>query len=270
MADHGLSEAELSARFLAMSGIVRELGHLAEKYFADQAALGTTMKGDQDFLTVADGEVEALFRKRIAEAFPTDAVMGEEMGGGDSARLWIIDPIDGTANFARGDRHWCISVGFVAGGVPELGIIHAPALGETFLARRGQGATLNGKPIRVAATTNIRQATIEFGWSSRLPNKPYIDAVARLFDAGAHVKRSASGALGLAHVAAGRTDAYGELHINPWDVAAGLVIAGEAGARVNDFCTGDWLGDGNPILAVTPALWDQVLEASGMAPHPSV
>jgi myo-inositol-1(or 4)-monophosphatase len=266
MAKAPLSAADLAARFHAMAGITQELGYLANGYFNNQASLGTRMKGFQDYLTEADGAVEALFRQRIADAFPGDAVMGEEMGGGTSSdHLWIIDPIDGTANFARGDRQWCVSISFLAQGMPELGMIHSPALGEMFMAQRGKGATLNGKPIKVADTTDIRRSTIEFGWSSRLPAEPYLAALARLYAAGVNVKRSASGALGLAHVAMGRTDAYGELHINSWDVAAGLVIAAEAGARINDFCTGEWLTKGNPILVVTPALWDVVHEASGIA-----
>ncbi len=267
-----LSTSALAARFQALSGIAIELGHLAQGYFTNRASLGTRMKGFQDFLTEADGAVEALFRQRIAEAFPDDAVMGEEMGGGDAERLWIIDPIDGTANFARGDRLWCISIGFVLDGVPELGIIHAPALGEIYLARRGHGATMNGQPIRVAETTDMRRATVEFGWSPRLPFAPYLEALARLNAAGANIKRSASGALGVAHVAIGRTDGYGELHINSWDVAAGLVIALEAGARISDFCKGDWVSNGNPILVTTPALWDIMLAASGidLGPRPHV
>ncbi len=271
MTSHPLSDAALSARFQALSGIAVELGHLAMGYFNDQASLGTTMKGFQDFLTAADGAVEALFRKRIAESFPGDTVMGEEMGGANADRLWIIDPIDGTANFARGDRQWCVSIGFVANGVPELGIIHAAALGETYLARRGHGATMNGKTIRVAPTTDMRRATVEFGWSPRLPFAPYLEALARLNAAGANIKRSASGALGVAHVAMGRTDAYGELHINSWDVVAGLLIASEAGARINEFFSGDWVLKGNPILVSTPALWDVMHAASGIAhaAHPA-
>lgn len=264
MAATSLHAADLAARYHAMAGIAAELGHLANRYFNDQASLHTRMKGAQDFLTEADGAVEALFRQRIAEAFPGDAVMGEEMGGARSDRLWIIDPIDGTANFARGDRQWCVSIGFVLHDKPELGVIHAPALAETYLAWRGRGATMNGKPLKVSDTSDLGRATIEFGWSPRLPAAPYLEALRRLYAGGANVKRSASGALGLAHVALGRTDGYGELHINAWDVAAGLVIAAEAGARLNDFCTGAWLTEGNPILVTTPSLWDAVSVASGI------
>jgi myo-inositol-1(or 4)-monophosphatase len=260
-----LTVAEIAARFHAVQGMALELGRMSLDYFVNTAALGVSMKGAQDWLTIADGAVEARFREQIAEVFPGDAVMGEEAGGVAADCLWIIDPIDGTANFARGDRMWCISIGFVLNGRPEIGIIHAPALGETYLARRGHGATMNGKPIRVAATTDIARSSVEIGWSTRIPIETYLGAVEALFRKGASVKRGASGAMGLAHVAIGRTDAYAEAHINAWDVAAGLVIAGEAGALFNDFCTGNWHANGNPILAVTPALADPVSEATGIA-----
>lgn len=259
-----LSSSEISARFHAVQGMAAELGRIAMRYFNDRDSLAVSMKGAQDWLTVADGAVEARFRELIAEAFPGDSVMGEELGGGAADRLWIIDPIDGTANFARGDRMWCVSIGFVLGGRPELGVIHAPALDETYLGRRGGGATMNGMPIRVAPTREMTQASIEIGWSPRRSISAYLGMVETLFNQGASVKRGASGAMGLAHVSIGRTDAYAEAHINAWDVAAGLVIAAEAGATINDFLAGNWLVDGNPIVAATPALAKEILAAAGI------
>lgn len=262
----------MTERWERLPAISRELGRLALRFFEDRARLDVSMKGAQDWLTAADGAVEAAFREIIAATFPGDAVMGEEMGqgAGDAENLWIIDPIDGTANFMRGDRHWCISVGFVRRGMPEIGLIHAPSLNETFLARTGHGATLNGAPIKVAGTTEMARATVEFGWSTRLPHGDYLAIVDKLFAAGANVKRAGSGALGLAHVACGRTDAYGELHINSWDVAGGLVIAREAGAFVSDFCTGAWLTGGNPILVATPRIAAPFIATSGFSGAPGV
>lgn len=260
-----LSPAEIAARFHAVQGMALELGRIAMGYFTNSASLGISMKGAQDWLTIADGKVEARFREQIAEAFPGDAVMGEEAGGAAADRLWIIDPIDGTANFSRGDRMWCVSIGFVLNGRPEIGIIHAPALDETYLACRGKGATLNGKRISAASTNDIARASIEIGWSPRRSLDAYLGPVRTLFEAGASVKRGASGAMGMAHVAVGRTDAYAEAHINAWDVAAGLVIAAEAGAVANDFCSGNWLVDGNPILVATPGIALHVFEAAGIA-----
>ncbi|MCA3594757.1 MAG: inositol monophosphatase [Methylobacterium sp.] len=257
--------AMLAARYHAVHGMALKLGETALSYFGRTDALEISMKGFQDWLTIADGTVEREFRAMIAEAFPGDAVMGEEQGGGASERLWIIDPIDGTANFARGDRQWCISIGFVLNGRPELGLIHAPALGEMWLARRGGGATLNGQPIRAALTSDLRRSTVECGWSTRRPLEDYLGIVTRLYGAGSSVKRSASGALGVAHVANGRTDGYVETHINSWDVAAGLVIAAEAGCRTNAFCSGNWVTEGNPILVAAPGVAEAISAIAGMA-----
>lgn len=260
-----LTPAEIATRFHAVQGMALELGRISMGYFSNRDTLGVSMKGAQDWLTLADGLVEQTFREQIAATFPGDAVMGEEAGGAAADRLWIIDPIDGTANFARGDRMWCVSIGFVLKGRPEIGIIHAPALNETYLARRGHGATLNGKPIRVAPTQDITRAAIEIGWSSRRPLAAYLDRVEALFKLGASVKRAGSGAMGLAHVAVGRTDAYAEAHINAWDVAGGLVIAAEAGARISDFCSGNWLTDGKPILVCAPGIAEITAKATGIA-----
>ncbi|MBN8535079.1 MAG: inositol monophosphatase [Rhizobiales bacterium] len=260
-----LSQDAISARFHAVQGMARQLGQTALSYFGNTSKLETSMKGFQDWLTIADGTVEKEFRAMIAEAFPGDAVMGEEMGGGAASSLWIIDPIDGTANFSRGDRQWCISIGLVIDLVPTLGLLYSPALDEMWLGRTGHGATLNGKPIRVADTSDIRRSSIEAGWSPRRPTEIYIRAVEKLFAQGASVKRGASGALGLAHVANGRTDAYFESHINAWDVAGGLVIAAEAGARINPFCTGNWLENGNPILCAAPGVAGIIAHETGIS-----
>ncbi|MGL4323870.1 MAG: inositol monophosphatase family protein [Beijerinckiaceae bacterium] len=247
-------DPQISRRHLAAIAIAQELGALAMDYYSNREKLAVTMKGTQDFLTAADGAVEAQFRKRIAEVFPGDGVMGEEAGGANAADLWIIDPIDGTANFARDVPHWCISIGFVKNGVPECGVIYAPVMNEMYDAMRGGGARRNNKPITVSGETDMTRASIEIGWSSRLPFADYVAMVAQVGAMGAGAKRSASGALGLCYAADGRTDGYCELHINSWDVAAGIVIAQEAGAIVNDFFAGEGLMKGNPILAATPAL----------------
>ncbi len=259
-----MSDIEIEQRFLAVTGLAQAAGALALGYFHDHASLGTTMKGTQDFLTVADGAVEELLRSRIAAAFPDDRVLGEEGGGVAAERLWIIDPIDGTANFARGEPHWCISIGFLRHGVPEIGAIFAPIAGELYLARRGGGATRNGKPIHVSRTQDMRVATVEIGWSSRRPRAAYLAMVEGAMAAGANAKRSASGAMGLAYVADGRTDAYAEVHINSWDVAAGVVIVSEAGGWTNDFFAGDALLNGNPILAATPGIATAMRAATGI------
>ena len=206
-----------------------------------------------------------MLRRKLAERFPDDGFWGEETGGTARNAMWIADPIDGTSNFARGDLLWCISLGYVVDGVPELGILLAPAIGEEFIAQRGRGATRNGEPINAASTTEMSRAVIEIGWSARRPQKEFIALAQSVMKDGAAVKRSASGALGLAWVACGRTDGYLELHINSWDVAAALLIAREAGAVTNDFFSGDWLTQGNPVLAATPGLAPQLASFMGLS-----
>ena len=234
--------------------IIREAGALALDYFRRRHELVVSMKGRQDFLTQADGAVETFLRRKILAAFPTDQIVGEEQGGSGGDAMWIVDPIDGTANFARGDRQWCISVGFAHHNRPSLGFIYAPAQDEFYEAMIDDGAKMNAEPIKVAATHDIGAAVIEIGWSPRRPTEDFLNLVTKAMQAGATVKRSASGALGMAHVANGRTDGYAEVHINSWDVLAGLVIAREAGALINDFCTGPWVKEGNPILCLVPGI----------------
>jgi myo-inositol-1(or 4)-monophosphatase len=175
----------------------------------------------------------------------------------------VIDPIDGTANFARGIAHFCVSIAFVRDGRPLVGAIYAPMSDEMFAARRGGGTTLNGRAMRVSAVTDIRQATVEVGWSPRRPTDDYIALLSHVMATGAGSRRGGSGALGLAYVAAGRSDGYCELHMQPWDVLAGLVMVEEAGGWAADFLAGDGLTEGNPVLACTPGLAEGLAQASG-------
>jgi myo-inositol-1(or 4)-monophosphatase len=156
----------------------------------------------------------------------------------------------------RGAKRFCVSLGCLDGDAPVIGVIVAPALDETFAACAGAGATLNGAAIRAADTTDLTRATVELGWSRRRPLGDFVALTERIIAAGAMPRLNGSGALGLADVAAGRTDAYAELHINLWDVAAALVILAEAGARVSPFLSGDGQVAGNPILACAPGIAD--------------
>jgi myo-inositol-1(or 4)-monophosphatase len=257
------------SRYLAALGLAQEAGALAMGYFTNRERLAVSMKGAQDWLTAADGAVEEFIRGRIAEAFPGDGFMGEEMGAngdaGEADNLWIVDPIDGTHNFARGHPLWCVSIGFVRRGRPEIGVIAAPAMGETYAARRGHGATRNGARIAVSEIEDFSRASIEVGWSTRRPAAAYQALVKAVMDEGAAAKRCGSGALGLAFVADGRSEAYLEMHINSWDVAAGLIIVTEAGGVTNAFFAGDALTSGNPVLAAPPALAGRLSEISGIA-----
>jgi len=122
----------------------------------------------------------------------------------------------------------------------------------------------NGAPIHVSETQAFDRAFVEFGWSPRVPNQTYLDKVALVLGLGANVRRSGSGALGLAYVADGRSDAYAELHINAWDCLAGLLLVEEAGGRANRFLDGAGLMEGNPVLAAAPGVADALSKAIGI------
>jgi myo-inositol-1(or 4)-monophosphatase len=259
-----MPEEEIARRFEAAAAIAREAGALAKRRFLARDAGTFELKGAQDYLTEADGEVEALVKRRIAERFPGDTVFGEEGGGLFSDACWVVDPIDGTANFARGLPAFCVSIAFVREGRIETGAIMKPMAGELFVARRGGGAFLNGKPIRVSGVTALERATLELGWSLRRPIADYVALIGRAMGAGAAFNRCGSGALGLANVAAGRLDGYAELHINSWDCLAGILLIEEAGGWVSDFLANDGLRHGNAILACTPALRAALIRVTGI------
>jgi myo-inositol-1(or 4)-monophosphatase len=260
-----LTEAELDRREMICRELAASAGEVAMDGFRKTSpGSGFSMKGPQDYLTESDALVEEHIRSRLEEEFPEDGFLGEEGGGAVAPRLWVVDPIDGTANFARGIPHFAISIAFVDQGRVEIGAIANPAMGETYFARRGRGATRNDAPIRAAPTKDLDSASVELGWSPRIGNDAYVRAFAAILAAGANVRRSASGTLGLAYVADGRSDAYAELHINSWDCLAGLVIAREAGARINAFLAGGGLSNGNPVLAAAPGIAVAIANATGI------
>jgi len=241
--------------------LAREAGVMAHRAFGTSA---TSLKGRHDVVTAMDREVERFIRAAIAKAYPDDAIIGEEEGGAHGERLWLIDPIDGTANYARGIPRYCVSIGYVERGVPMVGAIHDPSLDWLYAAERGGGAWLNEQRIRVSPRDDMGSATVECGWSTRRSTDDYVALFERVLKAGAAPRRAGSGALGLADVAAGRVEAYCELHINAWDVAAGLVIVHEAGGVANDFFAGSGLTAGNPVIATNAALSAELVDVIGI------
>jgi myo-inositol-1(or 4)-monophosphatase len=256
-----LDEREIGLRAHAAAAIAREAGEIALRRFADRSSFTVGLKGPQDFLTEVDGEVERLIAGRLHELFPGDGFVGEE-GEGRVAHggrpTWVVDPIDGTANFARGVPHFCVSIALVDAVRPLAGAIYDPALGELFAGARGGGARLNGAPIRVSDTSDLRKAAIEVGWNIRTGADKFLGVLGRVVATGAAVTRCGSGALALAYVAAGRSDGFVEHHINAWDCLAGNLLVAEAGGYVNDFLARDGLRRGGALLACAPALRDSL------------
>jgi myo-inositol-1(or 4)-monophosphatase len=255
----------LDNRLAVATDLARQAGDLAMRLRPPPGAAAGTLKGAQDWLTEADGAVEDFLSQRLAAAFPDDGFQGEETGRARAGRLrWVVDPIDGTSNYARGGPRFCVSLGLIEERTALLGVLVAPALGEVFAARQGGGATLNGAPIHVADTTDLARAQVEIGWSPRLPNQGFFELVERVMASGAMMRSGGSGAMGLADVAAGRLDAYVERHINLWDVAAALAILTEAGAVLSPFLDGNGPTHGNPILAAAPGVADALAVISGI------
>ena len=229
-------------------------------------------KGDRDFATDVDLHIELAIKSSLAEATPDIPFLGEEGGGEqDSARAcWVLDPIDGTINFARGNALCTISLALLIAGEPILGIVEAPFLGERFIARRGEGAYLNGHPIAICEVPGLREAIIgvadfKVGVGSEEENRVHLAVLARLARESLRVRMLGSAALDLAWLACGRLNATLMLSNLPWDVTAGLLLVREAGG-----VSYDW--DGSPhsagsryTLASVPSLMEPIRRIVGEA-----
>jgi len=255
----------LDLRFEAAKALAYEAGDLARRRFLDRGSFTIKFKGPQDYLTEVDQEVEALIAGKLARLFPGDGFIGEEGAGRDPMDghpVWVVDPIDGTSNFAHGVPHFCISIAAVVGPEIELGVIYDPMVDELFAARRGAGATLNGVAMKISDAKDLVAGAIEVGWNLKAGAQKYLELAARMVATGASVFRCGSGALGLAYVAAGRREGYVENFINSWDCLAGIALIREAGGYVSDFLAGDGLRKGNPLLAAAPGVKDAIWQAA--------
>lgn len=252
----------LTSRAEFLRGLAPAAGELARAGFTARTKGSFTLKGPQDFLTETDLAVETYVRAKIGAAFPEDGILGEEGGGDPTPHLWIIDPVDGTANFARGVPHFCVCICFCEDGAPVLGAILHPMTGEFWFAQIGKGAEKNGVPITVTATPSPDRACVEMGWSRRHSIQGYLASQGHILTGGANIRRGGSGALALAWVAEGRSDGYLEAAMNCWDCLAGMLMVQEAGGSVLPFGTASGgrlstlqaLSAPHPVRASTPAL----------------
>ena len=253
-------------RLAAAAAVAREAGALGLRYFRNLESLEVERKGPQDIVSAADRAVEDLVRARLTALFPDDAILGEEGGlhGDGRDGTWVVDPIDGTWCFLNGIGAWCVALAYVRGGRIETGVIYDPNAGELFAARAGGGATLDGRPIKVAPVTSLTQGTVSVGYSARIPAAAAVRTIDRLLQAGGMFHRHGSGALGLAWTACGRLIGYVEPHMNSWDAVAGLLLIAEAGGYTNDFLADDGLLKGNAVLGCPPALRDTLRGIAGI------
>jgi len=204
-------------------------------------ALQVSNKGAIDLVTEADVASEKLIIERIKSHYPRHAILAEESGGAegaseDSEWKWIIDPLDGTTNYAHGYPCFCVSIALAREGVIEVAAIYDPTRDEMFAAERGQGATLNGRRMRVSDVEDLNAAMLCTGFPYNVRERPNFEREFAKFTMAAQaVRRDGSAAIDLAYVACGRFDGFWEDGLNPWDVAAGVLLINEAGGLVTDF-----------------------------------
>lgn len=247
----------LAARAAFAGELARTAGALGLRYFTGELEFTAEAKGEaQDWVSIADHAVEQHIRDALAHRFPGDAMLGEEAGGTIADRLWVVDPIDGTLNFVHGMRYWCVSIAYVEHGMRRAAAIYDPSLDELFTAAAGAGARCNGVPIRVSACDSLDRALVSQGYVHRHDLDTHLRLRRALLSAGAAVKDPGAGALMLAHVAAGRFDAFYEPHMHPWDALAGLLLIEEAGGRVGSYPGPSGLGAGGAVVGATPGIYD--------------
>ncbi|MFZ5453967.1 MAG: inositol monophosphatase family protein [Thermodesulfobacteriota bacterium] len=267
--------AQVGRRAALAAGAVMRLNYLKPQQ--------VTLKGAIDPVTETDLQAQEMIIGLISQTFPEHGFLAEESAGeGEKAggtgfpacanifppatkpiNRWIIDPLDGTVNFAHGFPMFCVSIAYEAAGILEYGVVYDPLRDELFEARKDGGAFLNGQPIRVSQTGRLDRALLATGFPydirERLPET--LARLGRLLGAAQGVRRAGSAALDLCYVACGRFDGFCEDNLKPWDTAAGLLIIEEAGGKVTTFSGGDYNIYAPNILASNEILHSQLLES---------
>jgi len=225
--------------------------------------LAVAYKGEVDLVTDADRAAESAVLDVIRRARPGDDILAEEGGGSQRGcdRLWVVDPLDGTTNFAHGFPWFAVSVALAVAGRVTVGVILQPLSGELFTAVRGGGARLNGHPLHVSATSGLERAFLATGfpYDRRRSEVDNLDHYARFQKAAFACRRAGAACLDLAYVAAGRFDGFWEMKLKPWDMAAGRLLVEEAGGRVSDF-DGREIGlESAEILATNDRLYEPMV-----------
>jgi myo-inositol-1(or 4)-monophosphatase len=220
-------------------------------------------KGPIDLVTDADLAAEELAVRLIRAAFPHHAIVAEETmpAPTTATECWYIDPLDGTTNFAHRYPHYAVSIAFVQGGEPVLGVVHDPLRNETFTAACGTGACLNGRPVRVSNAASLDESLLATGfpYDRRERTAFYIRYFQRFLARSQGIRRGGCAALDLCYVAAGRLDGFWEWNLKPWDTAAGSLIVTEAGGRISDFTDRPFSVFGDQLLATNGVIHEQML-----------
>lgn len=244
----------------------KDAGRILKRRF--RGSMQVWMKGQADVVTATDVECQNLIVRRLHSRFPAHGILAEEGldERPDAEWRWILDPLDGTKNFARGVPSFCVSIAAERGGIVELGVVHDPIHEETFVGVHKHGAWCNSRPIRVSEVARLERAFLATGLPHRV--RRFVGSVSRTFGRFAArslgVRDRGAGALDLCYVACGRFDGYWEIDQSPWDIAAGGLIVEEAGGRMSDFRGGAFdIYDGETV-ASNGKIYDQILAVLAM------
>ncbi len=243
------------------AGIAREAGSLLSSYF--DRRIGFELKGEHDLVTEADRASERLVIERLKQHCPSHDIVAEEGGGhltGAEYR-WYVDPLDGTTNFAHAFPFYNVTLALERAGELIAGVIYDPIRGEMFAAERGGGARLNGVPIRVSNVARLQDSLSATGFPSRKRHQNVnIHFYYQLAMMSHGVRRAGAAAIDLAYVACGRMDAFWEFNLNPWDMAAGILMVEEAGGRCSDMKGGPADVHGPHLLADNGHIHDEMVQ----------
>ncbi|MBK9155751.1 MAG: inositol monophosphatase [Chloracidobacterium sp.] len=241
----------------------REAGNLLLEKFGRISSV--TKKGDINLVTEADLASEALIIERIKSFYPKHSILAEESGeavvkGGDASWKWIIDPLDGTTNYAHGYPCFCVTIALEHAGEIVVGVTYDPTRDEMFAAEEGEGASLNHKPISVSSESRLSESLIVTGFPYNFRDIPNFERSLKEFLLTSRgVRRDGSAAIDMAYVACGRFDGFWEEGLNPWDVAAGKLLIEEAGGRISYYDGSPFSIYKPPICASNGLIHDQML-----------
>ena len=243
--------------------VAREAGALLKEHFGRAQDVG--FKGRIDLVTEMDRRSEDLILRRLRAAFPGDGIRAEEGGGGDAERdrVWIVDPLDGTTNYAHEYPVFSVSIALALEGRPVVGAVYNPLLDDMYSARRGGGALLNGRRRQVTEASDLERSFLATGFSYDVtatdPERNNLGPFGRFLVRAQAVRRAGSAALAIAKVGVGRTDGFWEGGLHAWDMAAAMVVVEEGGGRVTDYVGGVPDLDGRQLVATNGAIHEAML-----------
>ncbi|NLC57017.1 MAG: inositol monophosphatase [Armatimonadetes bacterium] len=248
-----------------VSGLAVEAGNLLVRHLGARIV---RVKFGTDIVTEADEAAERFIREEVRRHYPGHRVTGEEYGSseGEAEWEWVVDPLDGTVNFARGNSYFAVSIGLVHRGEVRIGVVYRPLTRELFAAERGGGATLNGEPLSVSQVDRVEESIVILDWTRRHSRHDTFALTERLFFAASKVRSFGSAALDLCSVAAGQLEAFIHPGLSAWDFAAGHLILTEAGGTITTLAGEPRSIEAGSVVATNGKIHPEVLSLLTLPP----